>query len=242
MKQTVTALENGLSVVVVEDHFAPVVSMNIWVNVGSADEKPAQAGLAHVHEHMLFKGTEKRAVGKIASEIEGAGGDINAFTSHDHTCYYVTMASRYFQTGLDVLADAIDNSTFNATELDREIKVILEELSRSRDIPHQKLFENLFAKSFIKHPYGRPIIGYEDVLKNLRRKDVLSFFRRHYRPSNMILVVVGDVDTKKALSFIKRKFARLKSPNYRRSIRTPEPPQKAMRVMAMYDQIGRAHV
>jgi predicted Zn-dependent peptidase len=108
-----TTLDNGLTVILEEDHSAPVVSFQMWVKVGSADERDAEAGIAHVFEHMLFKGTGKRAVGEIAREVERSGGSINAYTSFDNTVYHLTVASRFFSTGLDVISDAIQNSAFD---------------------------------------------------------------------------------------------------------------------------------
>lgn len=238
MKQTVTRLSNGLSVVVFEDHFAPVVSIQMWVNVGSADEKPTQAGLAHVLEHMLFKGTPTRPVGSIAAQIEGAGGDINAFTSHDHTCYFVTMASRYFRTGLDVIADAISNSSIDEDELAKEMQVILEELARGKDTPTQKLSDACFTKAFNSHPYRRPIIGLKKVLDSIKRKYLIAFYQRHYRPSNMSLVVVGDIDTKNALKHINKRFTDFSGPKHRRPLRNTEPVQKAFRSAVLFDDIA----
>ena len=130
-----TTLDNGLHVILVEDHSAPVVALNVWVRVGSADERDEQWGMAHVHEHMLFKGTERRGVGEIASTVEGAGGNINAFTSYDMTVYHITMASRDAGVGFDVLADAMQSSTFDAAELAKEEEVVIEEIRRSDDSP-----------------------------------------------------------------------------------------------------------
>ena len=128
-------LPNGLRVLVHEDHFAPVVALQAWVQVGAADEHDREAGVAHVHEHMLFKGTGRRGVGQIAAEVESSGGHINAFTTPDHTVYHLVLAERHFGTGLDILADALRNSTFDADELARELKVVLEEWKRSEDMP-----------------------------------------------------------------------------------------------------------
>ena len=119
-------LENGLTVLLEENHAAPVVAVNVWVKAGSACEEEGEYGLAHVHEHMVFKGTEKRGVGEIARIIESDGGDINAFTSFDETVYYVVIASRFLDTALDVLSDAMENSTFDPTELKKELEVVLE--------------------------------------------------------------------------------------------------------------------
>lgn len=238
MKQTVTWLSNGLSVVVYEDHFAPVASIQMWVNVGSADEKSKQAGLAHVLEHMLFKGTPTRPVGSIAAQIEGAGGDINAFTSHDHTCYFVTMASRYFRTGLDVIADAIINSSIDSDELQKEMQVILEELARGKDTPAQKLSDACFSRAFNRHPYNRPIIGFKKVLASTKRNNVVEFYRRHYRPTNMTLVVVGDIKTQNALKHIENRFSDFSGPKHRRPKREAEPIQKAFRSTVLFDEIA----
>jgi zinc protease len=118
-------LDNGLTVILEENHSSPVVAVNVWVKTGSACEIQGEYGLAHVHEHMLFKGTEKRKVGEIARVIESSGGDINAFTSFDETVYYVVIASRFVDTALDVLSDAVSNSTFDPSELEKELEVVL---------------------------------------------------------------------------------------------------------------------
>ena len=142
-------LPNGLTLLFRESHLAPVADIQIWANVGSADELPEQAGLAHFHEHMLFKGTKRRGVGEIAGEIEGAGGRVNAYTSFDVTVYYATLPSDVLSTGLDVLVDAVRNSTFDPDEIDREIEVVLEEILRAEDSPgHDVLtkYTRLFAR------------------------------------------------------------------------------------------------
>ena len=123
---SVFSLKNGMKVVLIEDHSSPVVALNVWVNVGSADEREDESGLSHVNEHMLFKGTKKRDVGEIAKEIEAAGGNINAYTSYDNTVYIVSIASRYLDTALDILSDAIINSAFDPKELEKDLVVILE--------------------------------------------------------------------------------------------------------------------
>src|SRR5262245_9755958 len=128
-------LPNGLTVIVQPMHTAKVVALQAWVGVGSADEPDDLAGIAHVFEHMLFKGTARRGVGEIAKEVEAAGGDINAWTSFDQTVYHLVLASRDFPVALDILADAIQHSAFDPTELDRELKVVLEEVRQGEDSP-----------------------------------------------------------------------------------------------------------
>ncbi len=224
-------LDNGLSVVLSENHAAPVVAFQMWVRVGSRNEQDQEAGIAHVFEHMLFKGTEKRGVGEIARELEGAGGDINAFTSFDHTVYHVVLASRYFDVGLDVIADAIQHSTFDPEELAREAEVVLEEFKRSEDMPSRVVGKKLFETAYTVHTYRRPVIGYEETFKGLTRQDILDFFHAWYVPNNMTLVVVGDFDTEAVLPKVAAAFERFE-PNPALKAETPsEPPQEGVRTV-----------
>ena len=144
-------LPNGLTVVLEENHAAPVAAFQLWVKVGSADETNDEIGLAHLHEHMLFKGTARRGPGEIARSIEAHGGEINAWTSFDQTVYHVVMASRFAREGLDVLADAIRSSAFDADELGREIEVVCEEIKRSQDMPSRRASKALF-RAYQKKP------------------------------------------------------------------------------------------
>lgn len=224
-----TTLANGLRVLVQPSHTAPVVAIQVWVKVGSKDEVGPEAGLAHVHEHMLFKGTARRKVGEIAAEIEGAGGDINAWTSYDHTVYHVTMASRDFPVGLDILSDAVQHSSFDPDELTKELEVVLEELRRGNDQPSRVVTENLFGTAFTQHPYKRPIIGTVESVKGFTREMILDFYRKWYRPENMCLVVVGDVDPADVLRRAERMFVRPTSGVTPPHGHAPEPRQEGRR-------------
>ena len=199
-------LENGLRVAIQEDHFAPVVAIQVWVKAGSADETPDVAGAAHVHEHMLFKGTPSRPVGAIATEIESSGGSINAFTTADHTVYHIVLASRHFSDGLDILTDAIQNSTFDPHELDKELQVVMEEWKRGEDSPTTRAATELFEVVYKHHPYGRPVIGYRATIEALNRERVVHFYQRWYHPNNMTVVIVGDLDREKARQEVLRLF------------------------------------
>ncbi|MGH7289956.1 MAG: M16 family metallopeptidase, partial [Myxococcota bacterium] len=203
-------LDNGLEVILVEDHSAPVVALNVWVRVGSADERTEQWGMAHVHEHMLFKGTTQRGVGEIASTVEGAGGNINAFTSYDMTVYHITMASRDAAVGFDVLADAMQNSTFDATELAKEEEVVIEEIRRSDDAPDNLLSRVLFETAYQTHPYSKEVIGTQESVRSFSREGLLDFYHSWYVPNNMTFVAVGDFDPKVALEQIQKAFANAK--------------------------------
>src|SRR3954468_9676137 len=200
-------LQNGLTVLVEENHAAPVSALQVWVRVGSADELSDEAGLAHLHEHMLFKGTARRGPGEIARTIEASGGEINAWTSFDQTVYHVVVATQFTAQGLDVLADAITQAAFDPAELSREIEVVCEEIKRSLDSPARKLSKELFAAAYTRHPYGKPVIGTEESVRSFTRDGILRFYRRWYRPENCVVVAVGDVREAEILELAQRHFA-----------------------------------
>jgi len=235
-------LPNGLRVLVQENHATKVVAIQVWVRVGSADEVGPEAGLAHVHEHMLFKGTERRKVGEIASEVEGAGGDINAWTSYDQTVYHVTMASRDFDVGLDILADAVQHSAFDPDELTKELEVVLEELRRGNDTPSRVLSENLFATAYTGHPYRRPIIGYVDTVKAFNRDMILGFYKKWYRPRNMCLVVVGDITPAQVVERAQQLFAFDDGVALPARARGVEPNQMEMRTIRKQQDVQETHL
>ena len=218
-----TTLDNGLRVVIVEDHATPVVALSVWVRAGGADETESESGMAHVFEHMLFKGTERRAVGEIASTVEAAGGNINAYTTFDATVYHITMASRDADVGIDVLADAVLHSTFDPTELAKEKEVVLEEIRRGEDSPSRVLFHAIFEKAYRRHPYRRPVIGTPESVRSFTREQLLEFHRRWYVPNNMVFVAVGDLDPERTLEQIEKAFRDAKPRPELAHAREPEP-------------------
>ena len=226
-------LENGLRVIIQEDHFAPVVAIQMWVKAGSADETPDVAGAAHVHEHMIFKGTQRRPVGAIAAEVESSGGQINAFTSADHTVYHLILASRYFATGLDIIADALQNTTFDPHELSKELNVVMEEWKRGEDSPTTRAATELFRQAYTTHPYGRPVIGFRETIEALNRERVVNFYQRWYHPNNMTLVIVGDLDCETARQEVLRLFASRPATPLPLRPRAPEPPQSVFRMSVL---------
>ncbi len=187
-------LKNGLRIFALPRRSAPVVELQFWVRAGSADEQQDEHGLAHFHEHTLFKGTETRSAEEIAGAVEGAGGVINAFTSFDATCYHATLPENAWQTGLAVLADMVANPRFDAAELEREIQVVREEIRRAQDEAESLRADALFATRYRAHPYGRPILGTPESVGAFTREKVQAFFRRWYTPANMALAAVGDFD------------------------------------------------
>ena len=199
-------LPNGLVTVVEENHRAPVVAVQVWVRVGSVYESPRIAGITHLIEHMIFKGTEKRGLGEIARTIEAHGGEINAFTSYDYTCYYVVGPREILETALDVLSDAVFHSTFDPKELQREKQVVLEEMRMREDRPMIVLSEAVFQEAYTRYPYRRPVIGSPKTVQALTRKDLLDYVHKYYAPSNMALVIVGDVDPNRVRDLVQKYF------------------------------------
>jgi len=226
---TKRVLPNGLTILLRESHRAAVVELQIWANVGSADERPGEEGLAHFHEHMLFKGTERRAVGDVAGEVEGLGGQINAYTSFDSTVYHVTMPAEAWREGLDVLVDAVRHSVFEPEEVEREREVVLEEIRRSEDTPGHVLGDLAFRESFRVHPYGQPILGPAENVAGFDRARVRRFFERWYTPEHLMVVAVGDFDSAEMTAEIERLFGDAK-PGQARRERPTEPPPEAMRI------------
>lgn len=226
-------LDNGLRVVIQEDHFAPVVAIQVWVKAGSADETADVAGAAHVHEHMIFKGTTRRPVGAIAAEVESSGGNMNAFTTADHTVYHLVLASRHFTTGLDILADAIQHTTFDPHELGKELQVVMEEWKRGEDSPTSRAATELFRLAYTLHPYGRPVIGYRETIEALNRERVLNFYQRWYHTNNMTLVIVGNIDREAARQEVVRLFAGPGAAPLPVRPRVSEPPQQGLRYSVM---------
>ncbi len=208
---TKVQLENGLTLVVKEVHSAPIAAVDIWVGTGSINETPTEAGISHFFEHMLFKGTTKRKVGEIAREIKAVGGYQNAATSLDTTHYYVVVPSEKVDLALDVEADAIMNSTFEPAEIERERKVILEERRLKENSPNGKLGLLVYQTVFKGTPYANDILGTADSLGNINQGTFLDYYHRYYRPNNMVVAVVGDVNTEKIISQVQGLFRDFKA-------------------------------
>ncbi|MGM0426219.1 MAG: M16 family metallopeptidase [Thermodesulfobacteriota bacterium] len=235
-------LDNGLTVILKQDQSAPVASIQLWVKTGSANETENEAGLTHLIEHMIFKGTPARKTGEIARAIESAGGHINAYTSFDRTVYYVEIPRSRFDTGVDVLLDAVQHSLFDPQELKREKEVVLEEYRRSLDIPERKLSWDVMDLCYNRHPYGRPIIGYEETIRTFSRQDILSYMDKWYTPDNMVLVAVGDFEPEQALHTIKGLVKEFPERGGAEASRPEEPPQTAFRKSVKQAQVEQVYM
>ncbi len=234
-------LDNGMTVILEENSSSPVVAVNVWVGTGSACEEQGEYGLAHVHEHMLFKGTEKRDVGEIARLVEAGGGDINAFTSFDETVYYVVSASRFLNTTLDILSDVVENSTFDPNELSKELEVVLEEINRGEDSPSRVLSQKLFATAYDKHSYKRPVIGTKESVKRFTREGILEFYKKWYSPQNMILVVVGDFESEDVKQTILNTFGKLQKRDIPSCEIPMEPQQESIKTFVLNKDINEGY-
>ena len=192
---TTSTLPNGLGIIVQEDRSAPVASVQVWIETGSIHEdRHLGAGISHLLEHMLFKGTPTRGASEFAQRIQAAGGYINAYTSFDRTVYWIDIPAKGVATALDLLSDAVMNSTLPPDEYVKEQEVIRREFAMGNDDPDRVASQTLFATAFREHPYRHPIIGHLDVFNALSRDEVMAYYKARYVPNNMFFVVVGDVD------------------------------------------------
>src|SRR5678816_1683235 len=206
-----TRLPNGLTVLIRRDRSAPVVAIVTFVSAGYFDETDEIVGIAHVLEHMYFKGTPTRGVGEIAKQTKTVGGYLNAATIYDHTSYYTVLPASGFAQGLDVQADAYARSLIDAGELARELEVIIQEAKRKADNPGAVSTETLYEVLHDRHRIRRWRIGREPGLRALSRDALVGFYRNFYHPGNTILSIVGDVDPYEALAEVERKYGSLPS-------------------------------
>src|SRR6186713_295472 len=188
-------LPNGLAIIVQQDRSAPVASVQAWCATGSVDEdQHLGAGLSHILEHMLFKGTKTRPANAIAQKIQDVGGYINAYTSFDRTVFWIDVPKDGVSVAIDVLADAMMNSILPADEYAKEQEVIRREFAMGMDDPDRMAGQLLFATAYQRHPYRLPVIGLLDVFNQLTSDDVMEYYRARYVPNNITFVIVGDVD------------------------------------------------
>ena len=200
-------LDNGLKVLVKEDHRAPVAVTMIWYNVGSADEPGGLTGISHALEHIMFKGTTKYPLGVFSKTIAGIGGQENAFTSTDYTAYFEKIAAEHLPTSLALEADRMQHLLLDETEFNKEIKVIQEERRmRTDDNPQALTFERYLSAAHLISPYHHPVIGWMDDIQHLSIADLKTWYQRFYAPNNATLVVVGDVKPKDVYALAQQHF------------------------------------
>ena len=203
----VFSFDNGLTLIVDEDHSAPVASVQAWCATGSINEgKWMGAGLSHILEHMLFKGTRDRKAGDIARQIQDRGGYINAYTSFDRTVFWIDVPSDGASEALSILSDAVMNSTLPEDEYTREQEVIRREFAMGFDDPGRQSSQLMLRTVFSESPFRHPVIGYLDVYNQLKRDDVMSYYKTRYVPNNLTFVVAGDVSAEKIRAQLEEAF------------------------------------
>lgn len=206
-----TKLENDLSLATESIDHMKSVAIGVWIKTGSRDESDAQAGITHFLEHMLFKGTSTRSAKEIAQHIESKGGYLNAFTSTEYTCYVVRCVDTELESSLDVLSDMILHSSFPEEELEKEKKVVLEEMKMYKDSPDDVIFEEFSSMMFPQHPLGRPIIGFESTVSGFTQDHLRAYTSERYQPHNILVSIAGNVDHQNAEHLIERYFSSAKS-------------------------------
>src|SRR5690348_14879614 len=222
-RPTREVLGNGVVLITQEHRAADVVALQMWMRVGGRDEAPDELGLSHYLEHMLFKGTPTRPPGSIDREIEGMGGTSNAFTSYDFTHFDILVPAAHIRPALDILADIAVNAAFVPEELEAEKKVVFEEMSLTEDDPEKFLGRRLSEVAYRGHPYGRPILGTREFIKALTRDRLNAYYKKHYVPQNMVLVVVGPLTAAQVRPLAQATFGRLTGPPSARPVGQPVP-------------------
>src|ERR1700734_1244239 len=230
-------LDNGLEVVVIPDHRAPVVTHMIWYKVGAADETPGKSGLAHFLEHLMFKGTAKNPGATFAQDIAEIGGQENAFTGSDYTGFFQRVPRAHLKEMMAFEADRMTGLVLSDDVVEPELKVVLEEQNmRVANNPAGRLGEQIAAALYLTHPYGRPVIGWRQEIEKLTRDDALAFYRRFYTPNNAVVVVAGDVTADEVKTDAEETYGKVaeRTPSNPR-VRPAEPVQEAPRTVTLAD-------
>lgn len=233
-----TILPNGLTVILKRDPSAALASVQVWVKTGSVHEgSHLGAGLSHFLEHMLFKGTERRAGRDISALVQAHGGYINAYTTFDRTVYYVDLPSEHTAVAVDLLADAVLCSMLPPEEVMKEKDVILREIAMTRDDPDNRLWDTLFSTAFREHPYRQPIIGHRDVFSAVTRDELLAYYTARYVPNNIVVVIVGDIDVGATRAAVTEHFGAEARMRLAPVLVPAEPPQLAPRADHRFEDV-----
>lgn len=226
---TVHKLPNGQTVVIYEIKNNPIVTIDTWIKTGSINENDANNGVAHFLEHLFFKGTKAHPTGEFDRILESKGAIVNAATSKDFTHYYITLPSEHFDTAIELHSDMLLNPQIPRKELEKERKVVLEEIAKDGNTPSAKVYDNLNNMMYTTHPYKRKVIGSADIIGTIRREEILDYFNRFYAPSNMVTLIVGDVNTQKAIEKVQQTFNQTYRKPVKLSFRKESPLQSQKR-------------
>jgi zinc protease len=220
-------LGNGLRVLFIEEHKAPVATFQVWYRAGLRNEPTGKSGLSHLLEHMMFKGTPKYGPKTFSRIVQKNGGTDNAYTTKDYTAYFELFSSDRITLSIDLEADRMRNLTLDPEEILSERSVVMEERSlRYEDDPQNSLFEEVVAAAFKVHPYQRPVIGWMSDLKSVEREDLYNYYKAHYSPDNAVVIIVGDVNADEIMGKISRSFGNITPGLSRKNITYTEPEQR----------------
>jgi zinc protease len=223
-------LSNGMRIIIQEDKRAPTVVHMVWYRVGSMDEQNGTTGVAHVLEHMMFKGTKKLKPGEFSAKVAALGGRENAFTGKDYTAYYQQVEKSRLEQVMALEADRMQNLTMDKEEFGKEIRVVMEERRlRTDDQPLSLLFEALNATAYVAHPYKNPVVGWMNDLQNMTAADALGWYQRWYAPNNATMVIAGDVDTKRVRELAEKYYAGIPAKTLPKSKPQQEPAQTGIK-------------
>jgi predicted Zn-dependent peptidase len=234
----ITTLPNGIRVVSETVPHAHSVALGIWIDAGARDETDHSAGISHFIEHMLFKGTERRSARRIAEELDAIGGQLNAFTEKEYTCYYCKLLPEHLSIGMDVLADMILHSVLDPEELEREKNVILEEIKHHEDTP-EDLVHDVFAHTlWPRHPLGRPVIGRAEVIESLTREQVCQYIREQYAPVRTVIAAAGNLEHSDLVDQSQGLFGAMAG---EASGRSTDPPEAAWETVSLTRPVEQVH-
>src|SRR5436309_142009 len=231
-----TTLDNGLKVLIQEEHTAPLASVWCWYKVGSKDERPGLTGVSHWVEHMNFRGSTNIPRDQVKGIIEQFGGTWNGYTWIDQTAYYETAATSAFDRMVFIEAERMARCLYHPDDCESERTVIISELQGGENDPEQLLDQEITATAFKAHPYGHPTIGWLSDLQSMTREDLYGYYRRYYVPNNATLVIVGDVDADEALRRVEHHFGRIAPGDLPSRVRTIEPEQTGERRLIIRKQ------
>lgn len=229
-------LDDGQIVIIKQVKSNPIVTVDTWIKTGSINENDQNNGVSHFLEHLFFKGTETHPAGEFDKILESKGAVTNAATSKDFTHYYITIPSKYFDLAMDLHADMLLHPQVPRKELEKERKVVMEEIAKDANSPNEKLFDNLNHMLYKTHPYKRKVLGTNEIIGKISREEILDYYNTHYGPQNMVTIIIGDVDPQHALAKVKEDF-KVEPRKIVRNINKPEMPILTKQTKTIYEPV-----
>lgn len=234
-------LDDGQTVIIKQVKSNPIVTVDTWIKTGSINENDQNNGVSHFLEHLFFKGTEAHPTGDFDKILESKGATTNAATSKDFTHYYITIPSKYFDLAMDLHSDMLLHPLIPRKELEKERKVVMEEIAKDANSPEEKVFDNLNAMLYKTHPYKRKVLGTNDIIGKISREEILDYYNTHYGPQNMITIIIGDVDPQHALAKVKEDF-KVEPRKIIKNINKPEKPILTKQTKTIYEPVNSGYL